>query len=566
MKYLEGLSRSQVVLFQEKLDDLVSENNPVRVIDEFVDMLDLWRLGFTKSFISPASPGAPSYSPNCLLKLYVFGCFKKVRSSRKLMEFAMTNIEAMWLLGRLTPDFRTISDFRKDNAKAIKKVFKAFVRVCVDMNIYSAETGVQDGSKFRAVNSKDNNVTESKLERKIKIAEEKLAKYLDELDKNDDEERDSQKYTKEDIEKKIAALTERKEEYNRLIEAMKEDGVTQISFTDPESKLMKMPNGGFNVCYNVQTLVDPVSHMIGDFDVTDSCNDMGLLSDMASKAKDDLGVALTDIVADKGYEDKADMLECLLNGTVPHVPSSSGEDSCSFNLDYKEATITEELLDSTKPEDIRTCLEAGAVPNVYAGKGVEAEVIEVEAVDPNSGALFTLSEDGESVTCPTGSVLNKVAVLNNKGKTRFACKSACKKCPEKCTRSPHKQVDLKDGQTVLHGKTGKSTITVKKVRIRLTPDRAKLRNRKCVVEHPFGTVKRWSDGSFTLLSGKVKVGADLALLFLQYNIKRAISMAGVRTMIERMREMGAVIERYFSGAPVFLGFLSKHPFCSRCCA
>ena len=547
MQYIVGANRWQMVLFPEKLDDLVSEDNPARVIDEFVNQLELRALGFGNAICTKTAAGRPSYSPECLLKLYIFGCFKKVRSSRKLMEMCRTNIEMMWLLGRLMPDFRTISDFRKDNKGAIKKVFKAFVKMCVELGLYNTEVGIQDGSKFSAMNSKDNNVTVSKLEKKLEIAEEQIAKYLEELDKNDGEESDAPEYTKEDIEQMLKKLRERKAKYNGYLNEMNDAGVTQLSFTDPDARLMKTADGGFDVSYNVQIVVDPESHMIGAFEVTNRCNDMGQLSPVTAGFKEDLGIDVMDAVADKGYLDKADMLECVMNGTIPHVPSKSGEESYEFEVDYKEAAITEELLSSTKPEDIQTCLEAGAVPDVYKGKGIEVSVHEAEqAISPDEEApesCFTLNEEGTAVTCPNGSELGKVARLHGKDKTRFTSKSACKECEDKCTVSAFKQVDLKDGQTVLYAKR---TRTVKKVKIKLTPDKEKIKIRKCVVEHPFGTVKQWCDGRHTLLTSKEKVTADLALQFLQYNIKRAINMAGTQELIKKMRELAGGFMWFFS--------------------
>jgi transposase len=466
------------------------------------------------------------------------------------MEMCRTNIEMMWLMCQLTPDFRTISDFRKDNKGAIKKVFKAFVKMCAELGLYNTEVGVQDGSKFSAMNSKDNNVTVSKLEKKLQMAEEEIEKYLDELDKNDNEESDLREYTKEEIEKMLERLRERKEKYLDYLNEMNEAGVTQISFTDPESRLMKTSDGGFDVCFNIQIVVDPESHMIGAFEVTNECNDMGQLSPVTAGFKEDLGIDVIDAVADKGYLDKADMLECIMNGTIPHVPSKSGEAFHEFELDYKEATITEELLASTEPEDIRVCLEAGVVPDVYEDKGIAVSVHEVEEVISSDGetpnSSFTLNEAGTAVVCPNGSELGKVATLHGKGKTRFTSRSACRDCEDKCTASAFKQVDLKDGQTVLHIK---KTRTVKKVKIRFTPDKGKIKIRKCVVEHPFGTIKQWCDGSYTLLTGMEKVAADMALLFLQYNIKRAINMVGTQELIRKMRELAGctivVFSRFF---------------------
>jgi transposase len=558
MRYVEGLNREQIVLFLEKLDDLVTDDNPVRVIDEFVNLLDLEQLGFDSAYRRKSDAGRPRYSPETLLKLYVYGYFKKVRSSRKLMELCATNTEAMWLTGRLTPDFRTISDFRKDNKDAIKKVFTAFVKVCIELGLYHRDAGVQDGSKFRAVNSKDNNVTEAKIAKKLEIAEEKINKYLEELERSDNEESGAPTYTKEEIAAKIEKLRARKERYGNLLDEMKEKDLSQMSFTDPESKLMKTANGGFDVCYNVQIMVDPESHMVGTVMVTNQCNDMGLLTPVTKKAKEELEIATIDVTADKGYEDKADMLECLLNGTVPNVPSKSGETFYEFDLEYKEAAVTEEMRGSSDPEDIKACLEAGTVPDIYKDKGIEVSVVEVKenVCDEHSRMSFTLNSEGTAVICPNGSALGKVAVLHNKGKTRFACKSACAQCPEKCTESKFKQVDLKDGQTVLYAIKRR---TVKKVRIKLTPDAEKIRNRKCVVEHPFGTIKRWTDGSYTLLSGIEKVGTDMSLLFLGYNIKRAISMVGVRELVEKMRGTAALFTAFFLAlfrSPAFLRRLS----------
>jgi transposase len=532
VKYIEGHDRNQLVLFPERLDELVLEDNPVRAIDAFVEYINVEATGLKRAKLEKESPGRPSYSPKSLLKLYIYGYFKKVRSSRKLMELCHTNIEVMWLMERLTPDFRTISDFRKDNASSIKSVFKAFVKVCIEMGLYNKEIGVQDGSKFRAVNSKDNNVTKPKLLKKMEMVDEKIAKYLEEMDKNDREEVDSQKYSGEEITEILTKLKERKEQYNKLLMEMKEEGSTQRSFTDPESKLMKTANGGFDVCYNAQIIVDRDSHLIGAFEITNQCNDIGLLSEITANAKEDLGADVMEIVADKGYEDTDDIIECLMNGTIAHIPSKTGKEFYEFDIDYKEDSITEEILDSRKPEAIRACLEAGLIPNIYKGKGIEVSVYEVEQYVYEES--FRLNEEGTAVVCPSGAILKKVSRLHQKGKTRFVNKAACTKCPDKCTTSKFRQVDLHDEQTVLHVKKLK---IVKKVKVKLTPDKEKIRTRKCVVEHPFGTVKRWMDGSYLLLKGKEKAGADMALLFLTYNIKRVINMIGTQALIDKMREI-----------------------------
>jgi transposase len=560
MKYIEGIDRHQLILYPETLDDLMAYENPIRVIDVFVDNLDLAGIGFKKTNLDKTVAGRPCYSPKVLLKLYIYGYFKKVRSSRKLMELSLINIEVMWLMGRQTPDFRTISDFRKDNAEAIKQVFKLFTQICADLDLYSKEISVQDGSKFRAVNSKDKNLTESKLEKKLELIDEKISKYLQEMDKTDAEESDSPKYTKEEIEEKIKTLRERAGQFNELREKMKEEDESQISFTDPDSRLMKTANGGFDVCYNIQVIVDTKSHMVGAFDVTNRCNDLGLLSPVTSELKKTLCIEMMEVVADKGFEDMSDMLECLMNGTIPHVPSKSGSETYELCFDYKEAIITEELLNSTKAEDIKTCLECGILPNVYKDKGIEISVKEVKEYGSNGPAgevIFTLNEEGTAVICPNGSELTRVARLHGKSKTRFTSRSACKKCDDKCTTSSFRQVDMKDDQMVLSGRKIRSVKKVKKVKITLRPDKDKILKRKCVVEHPFGTIKRWQDGSYTLLRGIEKVSADLALMFLSYNIKRAISLMGTQALKDGIKE---IMRNRLGGCSAFFSFFPNYRY------
>ena len=558
MAYIEGTSRQQMILYQEKLDDLVSDDNPVKVIDAFVDNIDLQKLGFRYAKVSAAKAGHPSYSPWIMLKLYIYGYFNKIRSSRKLQWLCETNTDVMWLTGRLTPDFRTISDFRKEHIKQIKEVFKLFIKICAELGIYSKEIGVQDGSKFKAVNSKENNVTESKLNKKIEMLDEKIAKYLEELDKNDAEEGEAQKHTKEKIDEILKKVRERKDLYEGLQKEMKERSITQVSFTDSESRLMKSANGGFDVSYNTQIIVDPVSHMIGAYEVTNQGNDKGQLTPLTEQLKKDLCIEILEAVADKGYEDKDDMLNCLMNGTIPHVPPKNGTDAHEFELDYKAVEITAEKLNSTAPADIKECMEAGYLPTVYKNKGIEITVIDAEKYgtdETGSEPCFTLNEEGTAVKCPNGSELNKVATLHGKGKTRYAGRSACSACTKKCTTSAFKQVDLKDGQTVLSIREYR---TVKRIKIIFKPDKDKIRNRKCIVEHPFGTIKRWLDGSYTLLMKEKKVSADFGLMFLSYNMKRAINIIGIQPLIKGIREvMIKIMEDYFHSSSVFFNIPVK---------
>lgn len=529
MGYIVGEDRNQAVLFPETLDEYIADNNPVRVIDAFINQVDLVEAGFQKAI--PAREGRPSYGVRRLLKLYVYGYFHKIRSSRKLKAECGRNVEVMWLLGKLIPDFRTISDFRKDNAKALKKVFRAFVKICLELNLYTKELVAIDGSKFRADNSKDNNVTVTKLDDRIKRIEKNVEEYLKDLDQYDQSENDTNDLTKEELQEKIEALKQRKETYNEYLKEMKENNETQKSYVDSESRLMKTHSGGFEVCYNVQTAVDAGNHMVVDFEVTNNCNDIGLLSEGAKRAKEALEVEILEVVADNGYESKEDILECLKAGIIPNVALKSEATKQEIVLEYKESVITEELLHSTKPEDIQKCLEAGVLPTAYMNKNIEIEVIE-EIKNGPSDKCFILRDDAESVTCPEGKTLNKSAYLDNKSKTRFVSRSACRDCQNKCTTSKFKQVDLKDGQKFLSLKN--PNFVERKVRIKIKPDKEKIKKRKCVVEHPFGTIKRWSDASYVLLRGSLKATADLSLSFLAYNLKRSINIVGVEKMIAVM--------------------------------
>lgn len=537
MGYIKGRHRKQMTLFPETIDDYITDNNSVKVIDAFVDCLDMAAIGFKNT--TPKTQGRPSYDPRILLKLYIYGYFNKIRSSRKLMQECRRNLEVMWLIGKLTPDFRTIADFRKDNARALKKVFRQFVRICNELNLYSREMIAIDGSKFRAVNSKDHNVTSKKLEQKFKRVDKSINEYLEALDKYDKNESDTKELTKEEIQEKIVALRQRKEKYNTYLEEMQESGETQLSFVDSESRLMKTKNGAFEVCYNVQTAVDVKNHMIVNYDVTNKCNDMGLLKDNANETKEQLDTDVIEVIADKGYESKEDLLDCLKAGIIPHVSLRDEKIKIELISLYNDLEITPETKDSTKPQDIKKCLEAGILPTVYENRNIDIEVIE-EIKQVKNQRCFILNESDNTVICPEGKILRKAAYFRKKAATRYVSRSACRKCKNKCTAAKFKQLDLRDGQKKLCLKSIDKV--EKKVKITLKPNKEKLKLRKCIVEHPYGTIKRWCDGSYVLMKGMVKASADLSLSFLTYNLKRAINILGFEKLIEALMQ----ISRHFS--------------------
>jgi hypothetical protein len=351
---------------------------------------------------------------------------------------------------------------------------------------------------------------------------------------------------------------------------MAENNTTQKSTTDPESRLMKN-NGKLDVCYNVQTAVDSKSHLIADFTVTDNCNDLGLLIPMASTAKDALEIKTLEVVADKGYRKQEDILECIQNGIIPNVHVLDGEENYTFIMDYKENQLTEEIINSTETEDIKKCFESGVLPKIY-----EDSAIIVEVIDPPKSISnvkddkeeFVVSEEGSidqeeieeeteeefkvneyfvrdrltnTVTCPMGYKLKQKAIV--RGKTRYVNKAACLNCKCKCTTSAYKLVAFAPDQDIAKSvsqskkkqKPKNVNYSTKMVRITFVPDKCSLKLRKTIVEHPFGTIKRWCDGSYLLLKGKIKATADLSLSFLAYNMKRAINMVGIKVIIAKIQ-------------------------------
>ena len=339
MGYKEKASRNQIMLLPDSVEEYVSEYNPVRVIDSFVDSLDMKSLKFTKSI--PAATGCPAYDPSDILKLYVYGYYNRIRSSRKLMIECSRNVEVMWLIGKLRPDFRTISDFRKDNAKSLKLVFKEFVKLCNKLKLYNKDVAYVDGTKFRAQNSNDKCFNKDALDRKLANIDEKISAYLKSMDETDDCESD-ESLTAEQVKSALEELNERKKKYEGYLEYLKESGESQILETDPEARRMHSRNG-FHCSYNVQTAVDSGSHLISEYEVTNHNTDQGLLHKVGKMTKKALGVKTIEVVGDKGYESREDILNCLMNGIIANVGLKYDKTERTYNLDYEEAEITEKI-------------------------------------------------------------------------------------------------------------------------------------------------------------------------------------------------------------------------------
>lgn len=455
VKYIKGKEREQLVLFPTSIEDMIDENNEIRVIDAFVDSLNIKKIGIKKA--EPKMTGRPSYDPKDMLKIYLYGYRNKVRSSRKLMNLCKTNIEMMWLVKQIAPDFRSISDFRKDNGKVLKEVFLEFNIICKDLEILDIKEVSQDGTKIRAVNAKDKNYTLNKIDDRIERLKEKIENYLEEMEENDKKEKSEklvkveeietnkkayEKYKKEK-EEKIKELRAKKELYESYKKEMEEAGTNQKSLTDPESKLMKN-NGGFNVCYNMQTIVTTDNHLIANYEITNNPADFGSMSSIVEEAEEKIGERIERNITDNGYSDRKDMIKCLENGTIPEVTPVRGRDGFTLETVYEENEISEKERKSKDKEDIKKCLRAGEIPEIYKDKIESIEVKEEKIrVYENTEEVEELEEEqmrdkameegifirdikGNKVYCPGGCILRQKSKHENG--IKYCNKLGCKNC------------------------------------------------------------------------------------------------------------------------------------------
>lgn len=567
MAYKKGEDRRQRTLFPDCIDDYVGQDAPVRLIDAFIEHLDMEKLGFQR-FV-PADTGAPGYDPRDLMKLYVYGYYYEVRSSRKLARQCMINIEVMWLLSKLTPDFRTIADFRKDNKEAIEKTFKEFNRFCYSEDLFSKAFVSIDGSKFKAVNAKDRNFTLNKLDDRIARLDQNIDRYMEELDAYDAEE--GRKLSREELEHKLEVCKERKELYEGYRRQLEQSGEKQISLTDPDAKLMKA-NEGFCVGYNPQVAVDAESHMIAGFQMTNNPTDHGQITNVAGDVKKEYGVDILETTADKGYECPEDHANALASGIVPNVIQRDGSNTENVCYDYHEADITDEQKASVKPEDLKACLEAGFIPDLYNGILTDAKICEVKSYEADiadsevlamsdeemrakaAEGFFIRDAERNLVYCPEGQLLRQKSIKRN-GMIRYCNKLACQRCKNKCSTSDHKEVDFSKDKLIITAKGYKpqdssdddqdnprfskyrkrKSVIKKVVKYVLHLDENKMKQRMCLSEHPFGTLKRSLGQYYFLLKGFAKVTAEMAMFCLSYNMRRAINMKGVPALVAALR-------------------------------
>lgn len=472
MGYIEGQERNQIVFLPECIDDYITDENSVRVIDAFVMSLNMEELSFKKAV--PAKTGRPPYSPKDLLKLYIYGYSNAVRSSRKLEAEATRNIEVMWLLGKLTPDFKTISDFRKDNKEPLKKVFKMFTLLCRDWGLFGKETIAVDGSKFKASNSKKNNFSKKKLDRSIKYIDEQIDKCMEEFETNDANENGSIKPSAEEIKNRIEELKKRKITYEEYKEKLEKENINEISKTDSDSRQMKVNNNGMDICYNVQTSVDDKHKLVVTFDVTNNPSDHNELSKMAIESKEFFEVEKLDSLADKGYYSAEDLKKC------------------------EEAKIT-----------------------TYVAKQLSSNGTGVREFFPDK---FRYDEESNTYICPGG---QKLAYKRKKdGRSIYQNFAACGNCEMKelCTKSKKgREISRAEDQDFLDI-----------VDSRTTENKAKYRLRQTMIEHVFGTVKRTMNAGYFLTRKFDSVRSEISLTFLTYNLKRVINILGVKEILRRL--------------------------------
>ncbi len=477
MKYIQGIHRKSKIHFPEYIDDYVSQDNPVRIIDAFVMSLDMCELGFKNA--KPSKLGRDGYDPRDLLKLYIYGYLNSITSSRKLEKECTRNIEVMWLLKLLKPKFKTISTFRKDNKQAIKNVFKKFVTLCKEWDLYGKEVVAIDGSKFRACNSKKNNFNQKKLNRKIKYLENKIQKYMKKIEENDDEEKSNRELSKEEISNKINELKERKRLYEEHKEKISNTEINEISTTDPDSRLMSVNNNGIDVCYNVQTAVDSKYCLIVDCNVINNPTDHGQLSILAKNSKTIFEVENLKVLADKGYYNGEDLKKCEEEEITTYVSKQVFANSTG----NREFYVDKFKYDKEK--------------NVY------------------------ICPEGKELICKRRKpITEKTKYLN------YNNYEACKKCENisKCTKS-------KKGRTV---KRSINQDFLDKVDERTKNNKKLYRKRQMIVEHPFGTIKRnWGITHF-VTKGIESVKVESSLAFLAYNIRRAMNILGTNEMLKKL--------------------------------
>jgi len=476
-RFVAGEDRRQGVLLPEFLDDWVSEENPVRAIDVFVDELELGALGFDG--VVPASTGRPGYHPGLMLKLYVYGYINQVASSRKLEREAQRNVELMWLTGRLAPDFKTIADFRKDNGTAIRAACRRFVDLCRRLELFTHAVAAIDGSKFKAVNTRDKNFTRASIKRRMEQVEASISRYMAALETADRQEGELAQAKSVRLKEKLASLREQMRDFQAMEVHVHAAPDQQVSLTDPDARAMATSGKGTGmVGYNVQTAIDTKHHLIVAHEVTNVGHDRSQLANMAGQAKDAMGVEALEVLADRGYFSGEEILACGPLGVTPILP---------------------------KP------LTSGAKADGRFGK-----------------QDFSYIAERDAYRCPAGQLLphHMTTVENGMTLHRYWDLASCTSCSLKsrCTTGKERRITRWEYEAVIEAMQERLDRAPKAMRIR-----------RATAEHPFGTLKAWMGATHFKMRTLDKVKTEMSLHVLAYNLKRVIAILGTRPLMEAIR-------------------------------
>ena len=479
MGFQNGIDREQTMLFPVSLEEMIPEEHPVRIIDLFIQTLDLQKLGFISS--APAAEGRPAFDPKDLLKLYLYGYLNRIRTSRLLERECERNVEVMWLLRGLKPCFRTIAGFRSANHEGLKNLFRYFVQIMKNWNLVAGETIAIDSSKFRAVNSKKNNFNPRKIERQLNYIENKIEEYLVELTIADEQEQD-----KTEITQNILNQLSRQEKYLEIKQKLEESGEDQISTTDPDARSMILHGSVIEVAYNVQTAVDDKNKLIVHFDVTKD-NDRKALHGVALETKQILGKDEITVLADKGYHNAEQLHACKEDNILTYV----------------------------------------AVPEIPRKNEIPTENY--------YGDKFIYVEEKDQYICPQEKVLTTNGNRYQKKYKRYVTEikqyktEACSACPvrSQCTTNPRGRILERSEYAKAMEENGN----------RIKYDLKKYLLRQQIVEHPFGTIKRQWSMDHILLKGLKKNSGEFGLIYFTYNFRRVLNIFGFKKLIKRLKKL-----------------------------
>jgi transposase len=496
-RFIQGEERTQGILLPELLEDYVAEANPVRVIDVFVDELELGKLGFRG--VDPAPTGRPSYHPGVLLKIYIYGYLNRIQSSRRLEREAQRNVELMWLTGRLIPDFKTIANFRKDNGNAIRSVCRQFIVLCRRLDLFSQSIVAIDGSKFKAVNNRDRNFTTGKVRARMEQIEQSIERYLAAMDTADRAQPDVAEAKTSRLKDKITKLKQQMQDLKAMEQRLREAPDGQVSLTDPDARSMATSGRGTGIVgYNVQSAVDDKHHLIVAHEVTNVGHDRAALATMAKQARAATGIEDLNVVADRGYFSGEEILACEQSGITAYVPKP--------------------LTSNSKA----------------AGRFGKQD--------------FVYVPETNEYRCPAGqSLIYRYTNLEEGLTTHAYWSSHCQQCSIKaqCTKLKYRRVRRWEHEDVIEA-----------MQRRLDREPEKMRVRRQTVEHPFGTIKFWMGATHFLTRTRARVSTEMSLHVLAYNLKRVMKLLGSGALIQAMkayriflpsiRELGRPLRRALS--------------------